>query len=59
MKFLKICQNDINVMISQLNIDQLEVFKKVTYAIQAQINGVTDDSAATVHLFVSAWVKVF
>ena len=59
MKFLKICQNDINVMISQLNIDQLEVFKKVTYAIQAQINDVTDDSAATVHLFVSAWVKVF
>ena len=46
-------KHDVNDMMSKLNADQLEVFKKVTCAIQAQINGATDDTAATVRLFVS------
>jgi len=45
--------SDVNAMISKLNADQMKVFKRVSCAITAQINGVTDDTAAIVRLFVS------
>ena len=45
--------SDVNAMISKLNADQMKVFTRVSCAITAQINGVTDDSAAIVRLFVS------
>ena len=52
--FLKIYSNsDIDLMISKLNTDQLDVFNKVIFAIQAQVNGTTDSYAATIYLFVS------
>ena len=46
-------KSDVSKMIAQLNNDQMQVFKKVTCAIQAQIDGATDSTAATVRLFVS------
>ena len=51
--FSKNSKTDIDLMISKLNTDQLEVFNKVTSAIQAQVNGTTDGNAVTVRLFVS------
>ena len=50
--FSKNSKTDIDLMISKLNTDQLEVFNKVTSAIQAQVNGTTDSNAVTVCLFV-------
>ena len=49
--FKKPDTNTVETMIEQLNVDQMEVFKKVTCAIQAQANGTTDSTA--VRLFVS------
>ena len=49
----KPAKNDIDTMISQLNIDQLNEFRKVTCAIKAQVDGTTDSTAAIVRLFVS------
>ena len=40
-------------MVSKLNVDQLEVFQKVTGAIKAQIVGAKDGTADCVRLFVS------
>ena len=40
-------------MVSKLNVDQLEVFHKVTGAIKAQTTGATDGTADCVRLFVS------
>ena len=52
--YLKIYSNsDIDLMVSKLNTDQLEVFNKVAFAIQAQVNGTTDSYAVTIRLFVS------
>ena len=50
---LKNSKTDIDLMISKLNTDQLEVFNKVASAIQAQVNGTTDSNAVTVRVFVS------
>jgi len=56
-KFNEICKksdkHNVNTIINNLNTNQLEIFKKVKGAIQVHINGVTDDSAATVYLFMS------
>ena len=51
--FKKPSNDDVEIMISKLNPDQLEVFKRVSSAIQAQINGSTDGTTITVRLFVS------
>ena len=51
--FTKNSKSDVDIMISKLNSDQLQVFEKVTCAIQAQITGATDGTAAIVRLFVS------
>ena len=51
--FTKNSESDVDIMISKLNSDQLQVFEKVTCAIQAQINGATDGTTAIVRLFVS------
>ena len=50
---MKYSQKIAKLIISKLNTDQLEVFNKVTNAIQAQVNGTTDSNAVTVRLFVS------
>ena len=51
--FKKPSNDDVEIMISKLNPDQLQVFKKVSSAIEAQINGAMDGAAVTVRLFVS------
>ena len=49
--FKKPDTNNVETMIKQLNVDQMEVFKKVTCAIQVQVNGTTASTA--IRLFVS------
>ena len=51
--FKKISINNVDTMISNLNLDQLKVFKTVTRSIKAQISDAADVNAHTVRLFVS------
>ena len=51
--FKKSSTNDVNTMISNLNVDQLKVFETVTRSIKAQISDATDVTAHTIRLFVS------
>ena len=51
--FKKMSKENIDTMVSKLNVDQLEVFQKVTGAINAQITGATDGTTDCVRLFVS------
>ena len=51
--FKKSSTNDVNTMISNLDVDQLKVFEMVTHSIKAPISDAADVTAHTVRLFVS------